>query len=363
MDTTHVLEVVATLCVQVSAIIAATFVFQRWLGDARIGCRLWTVCFVGIIAMVAAGLLLPHRRMFAFPFVGARETMQGIIQWQVYLTTAALLVWSLGVALALIRRAMMCWRLTQFLDRRCEELDASEWMQRLDIKTDSSIRLLTSGQIQGPFCWQLHRATMVLPANLLGEDTTTLRHVFLHEIEHLRTKHPMQHFLQGVCSILFWFHPAVWAAARGADLTREFLCDEVAAKTAGKFSAYLRTLAKVAERCGCVSCNDVPRGILAFGNQKSALIKRSDRLVRLAGEQPRIDPVRSWSAIGGLIVLIVIVQQVWLPTNVLASQRSSWSPWPTWTATALHDAFDVQVRDFESFEDRVQMHDYLSDDD
>ncbi|EMI22354.1 peptidase M56 BlaR1, partial [Rhodopirellula maiorica SM1] len=72
----------------------------------------------------------------------------------------------------------------------------------------------------------------------------------------------MQHFLQGVCSTLFWFHPLVGPAARGAELTREYLCDEVAAKAIGKFGAYLRTLAEVAERCGSVSCTNVPKGTL-----------------------------------------------------------------------------------------------------
>jgi len=165
-----------------------------------------------------------------------------------------------------------------------------------------------------------------------------------------------------VCSTLFWFHPLVWSAARGAELTREYLCDEVAAKTAGKFGAYLRTLAKVAERCGSVSCTEVPKGTLAFGNQESALVRRSKRLVELAEGRMKSPRWRPAFAVAGLLLGTALIQQVWLPTNAMASQRSEWSPWPKWSAGVLHQ-FNVPVRDFEQFEDRVQMHELLYEDD
>jgi hypothetical protein len=46
----------------------------------------------------------------------------------------------------------------------------------------------------------------------------------------------------------------------------------------------------------------------------------------------------------------------------MASQRSGWSPWPRWTAAALHQ-INVDVRDFERFEERVQLHELLQPDD
>ncbi|EMI16503.1 peptidase M56 BlaR1 [Rhodopirellula maiorica SM1] len=79
------------------------------------------------------------------------------------------------------------------------------------------------------------------------------------------------------------------------------------------------------------------------------------------GEQP----TSRWQAIAALAALILctfVIQQVWLPTNAMASQRTHWSPWPTWTANALHQ-IDVNVRDFELFEERVQMHELVCEED
>ncbi len=364
MDFRFAFEVGCTLCLQVTVVILATLVLASWITDARSQCRLWTICFVCVIGLVAAGLLLPHRRLFDFPGDWSRESTLSLVVWQTRIAIALASVWAIGAAWSVLRRATLCVGLVRFLRTQCESVDAKALLFRSDVEalTDENLSILTSDRIQGPFCWQLHRPVIVLPTFLLTDDDATLRHVLLHEIEHLRTKHPMQHFLQGACSTVFWFHPMVWMAARGAELTREYLCDEVAAKTAGKFGAYLRTLAKVAERCGSVSCTEVPKGTLAFGNQPSALVRRSNRLVELAeGERPQ----SRWRAIAAMAVLLlcaVLIQQVWLPTNAMASQRSDWSPWPTWTASALHEV-GVQVRDFELFEDRVQMHELLYEED
>ncbi|EMI41153.1 M56 family metallopeptidase [Rhodopirellula sp. SWK7] len=383
MDPRFTFEVGSTLCLQITAIIATTFILQRWIADARWGCRLWTTCFLCIIGVVIAALLLPHRRLFHFPSGITRETTLGFIVWEGRVANVLFLVWAFGVAWSMLKTLVRCLCLLRFLKYECDPVDSKTQLPAL-ARTPSAttscahgsatetthspialidhVAILTSPKIQGPFCWQLHQPVIVLPTSLLKEDDLTLRHILLHELEHLRTQHPMQHFLQGVCSTLFWFHPLVWSASRGAELTREYLCDEVAAKSIGKFGAYLRTLAKVAERCGNTSCNKVPSGTLAFGNHPSSLIRRSNRLVELAqGQQPT--PV--WRPIVATITLLLcagLVQQVWLPTNAMASQRSDWSPWPKWTAKALHHV-DVHVRDFELFEDRVQLHDLIYKDD
>ncbi len=359
MSNTLAFEIACSLIIQVALLVLVCVMMQHWLRNARWASRLWSFCFLSIIGIVIAGVLLPHRRLLAFPDVASRETIATIVAWQGLLAMMLLCIWGIGVVVSLGRKAFGCWQLTRFLNERCATVAGDPLGKRLQVEFESNTRLLSSTEIRGPFCWQLHRPTIVLPEELLREDDVTLRHVLLHEIEHLRTKHPMQHFLQGVCCTVFWFHPAVWIAARDAELTREYLCDEVAAVASGKFSAYLQTLAIVAERCCSASCASVPKGVLAFGNRQSTLIRRCNRLVQLAQNPHRSPRYRPWMAAACLTIAVVLIQQVWLPTNALASRRSAWSPWPTWTATALFNTLDVRVRDFEAFEDRVHLHEWL----
>lgn len=364
MNASFATEVVTACCLQLTLIVLVTAGLQRWLADARGACRLWTMCFLILLTLLAAATLLPHRRWLAFPESVSRQSVLQIVSWQSWLVTGLLTVWLAGVAFSLLRRGVRCLQLLRFLRTHCQPLTPQQ-LQTLPLDTSiANLQIMTCDQIQGPFCWQLHRPVIVLPGYLFQQDaTTSLRHVLRHELEHLRTNHPMQHFLQGACSTLFWFHPAVWLAAGRAELTREYLCDEVAAVERGQFAAYLRTLVTIAEHCGNRGCTDVPNSALAFGNRKSALVKRSDRLVQLATQPVPHQHSRWRGAVAVTLLLLAagVASQVWLPTNAMASNRREWSPWPRWTASVLH-SLDIKVRDYEPFEERTAMHELLEHD-
>jgi beta-lactamase regulating signal transducer with metallopeptidase domain len=171
----------------------------------------------------------------------------------------------------------------------------------------------------------------------------------------------MQHFLQGTCSTVLWFHPALWTAAYRADLAREYMCDEAVIAKGGKLTHYLGTLIDIAEQCIADPAKNQPAGVLAFGNQKNALLRRCERLATIVREQAPVSRRRQYFAYAAMIFLTATASQIWLPTNALATSRSSWSPWPKWTASILHD-FDIQVRDFETFDERTQIYELLFDD-
>ncbi|MGB7345612.1 MAG: M56 family metallopeptidase [Pirellulaceae bacterium] len=367
MTTLIAFESGLALFLQILLVVSVTVLLQSWIGQARDGCRLWTICFVAILGLSAAAILLPHLRLIAFPQWISTETTLKIIAVQTWLVPALLIVWLGGVCLSLAYRARRCISLLRFLRDHCQTLRDDELARMPSIAADDDcpfreLQWKVSDVIQGPFCWQLHRPVIVLPRYVVEGDETTLRHIMLHEWEHLRTKHPMQHFLQGTCSTLFWFHPAVRVAANGAELTREYVCDEVAAAQGGKFAAYLRTLVKIAERCETMSCADIPAGTLAFGNRKSSLIRRSERVVQLAQQTQATNPRRGMIASAILIGVVMLASLLWLPVNALASSRTVLSPWPTWTAGVLHD-FGISVRDFEPFDERTSLHELLEADD
>jgi beta-lactamase regulating signal transducer with metallopeptidase domain len=342
------LEAAVGLSMQVLVVVAATAAIEGRLGGAREACRLWTTCFLALLGLIAAALLLPHLRLLTFPTFGSGETVLTIVSWQERIARLGLLVWLVGVGLCLLRSAVRSARLLRFLSKQCRVLSALEVAKLPLPKTSFPVefRILVSDQIAGPFCWQLHRPTIILPRYMLAEDATILRHVLLHEAEHLRTNHALQLLFQQMCVTLLWFHPAVWWAGRRAEMAREYLCDEVAARSDGQFASYLRTLASVAERCaGSPAC------VLAFGRRKSSIVRRTERLVGLANDHtdtaPRLRPPLAWT----LMLIALLTSQLWLPVNARASARSRLSPWPQWTAHVLHDV-GISVRDFEVFDER-----------
>jgi len=204
----------------------------------------------------------------------------------------------------------------------------------------------------GPFCYQFHRPIIGLPDSLFQGQGNTLQHVVQHELTHLRTNHPLQLFLQRIVQTLLWFHPLVWISSRRAGLVREFVCDDVSTRQSGSTPAYLRALVAVIEERAAP-----PSSTLAIGRSGVELTTRARRLANQLDAGPS---QRSWGYVVALMVGALICSQLWLPTNPLASARSRWSPWPTWSAATLF-VFDLPVRDFEHFDHRPEFHEWLED--
>jgi beta-lactamase regulating signal transducer with metallopeptidase domain len=187
---------------------------------------------------------------------------------------------------------------------------------------------------------------IVLPDFLQTEPISVRRNVLRHELAHLSTQHPLQLFLQRLCTFLFWYHPLVWWAGHKAALGREFLCDEMAAgHSAEQLSGYLRTLLSLVERHAKLS-----HSVLGFRRHRGTLALRTAYLVRCCEQRPTPRSDRHVLAAITCVfgVCALIISQFWVSFNVLASQEAGWSPWPTWSAEVLHD-FGIHARDFEEF--------------
>ncbi len=355
MNPLFVCEILVGIVLQVLMVVLAAFVIERSLEHPKSICHLWTACFLSILGLVGAAMLLPHFRPDTVWLNASGDTLMAVVTWETAIGKAIVIAWSIGILLIAVLRIIRYFLLVRFLTTRCEPIatEVVDLVVRSRAELPDRLQLLVSDDIQGPFCWQLHRPTIVLPRYLLAEGGHALRHVLLHELEHLRTNHPVQLFLQRLCTTILWFHPAVWWAGRRAELAREFHCDEVAVRDDGMVSAYLRTLIAIAER-GLES----PSCVLAFGRRRSAIAKRTEKLVRLAEMQTRFSGRRQSLSLAGLLLVALIATQAWLPVNVLASSRSRWSPWPKWSARVLHD-FGISARDFEPFDERFALHDLL----
>lgn len=95
-----------------------------------------------------------------------------------------------------------------------------------------SVYLIEEG-LPSPCLFGLFRPAIYLtPAAIRDEET--LRHVLAHESTHARHLDPLWSFLRGVCLVVYWFDPLVWAAAFASRTDCELACDEGAVQLLGE---------------------------------------------------------------------------------------------------------------------------------
>jgi beta-lactamase regulating signal transducer with metallopeptidase domain len=361
MTATQWLEVIASYSLQVLIVVAAGNWLERAVVRSSDRCAVWNTCFFSILVLGCAALLLPRLHLIQPWSQLEPHTLLTFSDALTAIGQLLLATWFVGASVSLIKWLARGRQLRRALSH-CTSLPAQHVQLLLGI-TNSELSnrslpsVLISDEVDGPFCWQLHQATVVLPRYLLEGSRDDIRHVLIHELEHLKTNHPFQLFLQHLAEVVCWFHPAVWKASERASLMREFTCDDAAAAEGANSAAYLRTLLHIAERCG----QRKNASTIGFGRTPSEIVVRARRLVDLANGMQlrrRHGLLGRKSAMLILLLLTCLLTQLWVPCDTLASSRSIWSPWPAWTANSLH-CFGYCLRDYEVFDRRVQPYEIL----
>src|SRR3954471_22636089 len=274
MTATQWLEGVASYSLQVLVVVAACTFLERAVAKTSDRCGIWSTCFLSILFLGCSALILPRLHLIQPWSQLEPHTVVTVSAAQNILGRLLLAVWCLGSSVAMIRWIIRGQRLRRALSK-CQRLPAKDVRLLLGqtnvVPTGDQLpEVLVSDEADGPFCWQLHRPTIVIPRFLLEGRNEDLRHVLLHELEHLATNHPLQLFCQHILQVTCWFHPAVWTAASRASLMREFTCDEAAANSGADSAAYLRTLLRIAERCE----RNQSASAIAFGRTSSEIVLR-----------------------------------------------------------------------------------------
>jgi beta-lactamase regulating signal transducer with metallopeptidase domain len=155
---------------------------------------------------------------------------------------------------------------------------------------------LAIGQCRTPSVIGAFRPVVVLPAALQKAPPIVLRHVLLHEFAHVKRRDTLAASVSVILQALYWFHPAVWVAARRLSICRELACDALAARAAGSAAEYRRTLLDMARPLA-----GAPAGVGLFG--AGELITR---LMALESEAMLPSPRQRFaSAVAGALLLSV----------------------------------------------------------
>jgi BlaR1 peptidase M56 len=204
---------------------------------------LWLLVALGAVLLPAIELLLPTWYVIvpagwdALEHPPARWVPLAIALW-----AAGALVWVARVipalvALRAVTRGSERWRTP-------DALDALAAAARLAGVT-RPVTLLRSDAVDVPVTWGVWRPVVALPAAAAGWTSERLRLVLVHELVHVRRQDVVVEALLWLAGAAYWFHPAVWLAARRLRLERERACDEAVLATGARASDYCEHLVEI----------------------------------------------------------------------------------------------------------------------
>ncbi len=359
MTSSEFMEAFLSLTIQCTVVLLICLWLTRRCNSSESADKLWGICHVIVLTLVAAGVLLPHIRLL---HTGDDGLLLARIAASTLVRTGASTLRFLWIAGASVLAFRTIWSLvtTSLLVGRTKDFPlhsasdalrcSSETAERL---SKSRTRILTSDDLITPFCWQLQHPVIVLPESLRQFPDDELDAVLRHELAHLDAQHPLRLFLQRLVEIIFWFHPLVWITSRDASLQRELSSDRRANHSAGQASAFLRGMARLADFC-VSRTSSLAAGLGFAGAGRSILQRRIDQLLSLDWSTDS----RSKSHIGQaafLLGMMPITALIWVPVNDSATGRSIVSPWPQISASVLRE-FGVAVRDYEVDNHRLMEH-------
>ncbi len=96
------------------------------------------------------------------------------------------------------------------------------------MKINTWIMLVESSRIRGPFLIGVFRPVIIVPAGLISRlNAEELRHLFLHELAHLKRGDLISGWIMTIMLAIHWFNPLVWIAVRTMNHLREETADAV----------------------------------------------------------------------------------------------------------------------------------------
>ncbi|EEF58906.1 M56 family metallopeptidase [Pedosphaera parvula] len=167
------------------------------------------------------------------------------------------LVWAAGAfALALYLMGTH-YRLSRRI-AQCRPLIDSQVMNLLEdckqvMGVHVPVALVETAAVDGPCLFGFLRPRLLLPPGFTrGFSLDELRHVFLHELGHVKRHDIPLGWLMAWLQILHWFNPLVWLAFSRMRVDRELACDALALSHVEEadYKPYGRTIVKLLEGFG-----------------------------------------------------------------------------------------------------------------
>lgn len=348
------LETITSLSLQSAVLIGVIGGLTFRNSKSQSAHRMWAVCHMLLLVQFLLAFCLPHPRLFSPSLIEYGGYFEAVQNMESGLGQILMGIWLAGVSVSLGLLVLGTTQTVRIL-RRSKPVEQKELTDQPCLHTGGKpIRLLSSEETHTPFCWQIHQPVIVLPRSILSLPSEELAMIIRHETEHLRAGHPLHLFLQRLVEAVFWFHPLVWWSSRQADYSREYYCDSQSVHSSSEALIYLKSLLHFAEQQK-QGRNSLAAGFV-FRNSPSLIQQRVSRLTNRDWSGSLELKTDRWQIFVVLITALLSLL-LWIPLNLSASNRSFWSPWPSWSTHVLH-SMGIPARDYEIDGHRLRPHDH-----
>ncbi len=218
------------------------------------------------------------------------------------LSEAIPLIWLVGAGAMIMRLWMANSRLARLL-RNCREVQDGQILGVLDecarlVGIKRLPALVLSGELGSPALIGCFRPKLVLPENLASVlSHAELRHVFLHELAHVRRRDLFLNWLLCCLAALHWFNPILRYAFRRIKTDRELACDAFALSRLHPQEApgYGRTVLKLLES---VTRAAATPGVVGLLEEKQQMKRRIEMIAQKPSRKNPAVAVALFAALG-----------------------------------------------------------------
>ena len=169
-------------------------------------------------------------------------------------TSIAVIVWTLGTLLVLLRLAVGTWKVGR-LAKKGDRVDDGEWLsltQRLANRLGITrpLTLLRGDRLAVPVTWGVVYPAVLLPHDSLEWPEERRRFVLVHEMAHVKRFDALTQLIAQIAIAVFWFDPLVWIAAHRMRVEREHACDDYVIRDGTRPSLYAGELLEMVQAIG-----------------------------------------------------------------------------------------------------------------
>jgi len=196
------------------------------------------------------------------------------------------IIWACG-ALMLLSWLLFCSVRIALLRRQSAVVTSGLWRQTLgELCANGKSRqpvLLQSAQVRSPFLVGLWHPAIVLPADELISDESSVRAVLLHELTHWRRRDLWWNLVARIIGTVLWPQPLLWIVGRETERVAEEVCDLAVVQGGCEAKDYARCLLDLSER---LTLRPVERTVAAgVVPRQSALAGRVKRILDVSRRQ------------------------------------------------------------------------------